>query len=284
MLAAALLAIVVGCTPPPPVISESVDRPAAPRQPDPRCEALADSVDRALVGETHALDLILVPVDTSIALPASIVGEVGAAVGRHFDTPSALPDSAMSIAAFAISRDGGTGQAQLVGASLSEALDRALLVAILHADSAGAFSGPGRALPRDTVLFMARVIARSEGRKSQVRALGANLESGFEFPIEKPAIMLPGQPPPRYPEDARARGIAGEVLIAFVVNEKGRPLMQTAHVIKATHEDFVKAVMIHLPTLRFRPAELRGCPIKMWVQMPFNFAIAPAPPQDPWPR
>jgi protein TonB len=96
----------------------------------------------------------------------------------------------------------------------------------------------------------------------------------FEFQVEKPAIAAPNNPQPRYPEILKSAGVEGEVLVQFVVDTVGRAEMGTFKVLKSSHELFTSSVKSVLPSMRFLPAETGGRKVKMWVQMPFQFAIA----------
>lgn len=93
----------------------------------------------------------------------------------------------------------------------------------------------------------------------------------FEFEVEKPAIAKPGNRGPAYPPLLRENGIDGDVLTQFVVDETGRPEMRTFKILRASHEDFVKAIRDVVPRMRFHPGELAGCPVRQVVQLPFSF-------------
>ena len=95
----------------------------------------------------------------------------------------------------------------------------------------------------------------------------------FEFQVEKPAIASQGNPTPRYPEILRGAGVEGEVLAQFVVDTTGRADMSSFKVLKSDHDLFTNAVRSVLPQYRFLPAETGGRKVKMYVQMPFKFAI-----------
>jgi periplasmic protein TonB len=103
----------------------------------------------------------------------------------------------------------------------------------------------------------------------------------FEYQVERQARALPDNPPPRFPEELRARHIEGEVLAQFVVDTTGYPDTLTFKVFKTRHPLFTSAVRAALPTMRFTPAEVGGRKVKQLVQMPFNFELpAPPPPRE----
>jgi periplasmic protein TonB len=72
---------------------------------------------------------------------------------------------------------------------------------------------------------------------------------------------------------ARAAGDESEVLVQFVVDTAGRADMASVRILRANYREFVEAVLKVLPEYRFQPATVNGCPARMYVQLPFAFAI-----------
>jgi protein TonB len=95
----------------------------------------------------------------------------------------------------------------------------------------------------------------------------------FEFQVERPVTVVPGNRAPRYPAELRSNHVMGEVLVQFVVDSSGRALPGTEHVLRSTHDGFTNAVLAMLPTYRFEPARLGGQPVAQVVQMPFYFNV-----------
>jgi periplasmic protein TonB len=79
---------------------------------------------------------------------------------------------------------------------------------------------------------------------------------------------------PVYPEVLRSAGIGGHVIVRFVVDTLGRVEHESVVVREASHARFENAVRDVLPRLRFAPAEVNGHPVRMLVEMPFEFAIS----------
>ena len=75
----------------------------------------------------------------------------------------------------------------------------------------------------------------------------------------------------RYPEILRARGIAGEVLVAFVVDRAGRVEDGSVTVLSYHGEEFVMLTVRYLPMLRFRPALLSGKAVRVRVELPVRW-------------
>jgi TonB family protein len=97
----------------------------------------------------------------------------------------------------------------------------------------------------------------------------------FEFEVQERVKPLPGNRPPQYPPSLRKNHIEGQVLLQFVVDSTGRPLPRTTKVLRSSHDDFTKAVLLVLPGFRFEPARRGGRSVAQLVQMPFHFNLTP---------
>ena len=96
----------------------------------------------------------------------------------------------------------------------------------------------------------------------------------FEYQVERPALPLPSNSPPRYPSELRAANVEGEVMAQFIVNENGSVDSTTFTVVRAEQPEFVQAVRAALSSFRFSPALVGGRPVKQLVQMPFKFGLS----------
>jgi protein TonB len=92
--------------------------------------------------------------------------------------------------------------------------------------------------------------------------------------VERIAELLPGGPPPRYPDALRASAIEGEVSMQFVVDTTGRVDPVSVKVLASSHDLFAESARAALAKLRFRPAEVGGRKVRMLVQQPFIFALS----------
>jgi TonB family protein len=99
----------------------------------------------------------------------------------------------------------------------------------------------------------------------------------FEFQVEKAVSPMPGNPGARYPDLLRAANVEGSVLVQFVVDNDGTPIMDTFKVLKSDHDLFTNAVKEGLPNMRFYPAQVGGKAVKQLVQMPFQFNLSKQP-------
>lgn len=91
--------------------------------------------------------------------------------------------------------------------------------------------------------------------------------------VEVPAMPDARNPVPSYPEPLRVAGVAGRVLVEFVVDTTGRVRPGSLAILEVTHELFVPAVRRNVPSLRFAPARVAGRPVAQRVRMPFEFDI-----------
>jgi protein TonB len=92
----------------------------------------------------------------------------------------------------------------------------------------------------------------------------------FDFQVDQAAkVRVPRAP--AYPENLRAAHIDGQVLVQFVVDERGTADMNTFKVVKATSPEFAEAVRRAISSTAYSPAEIRGRRVKQLVQQPFVF-------------
>ena len=92
----------------------------------------------------------------------------------------------------------------------------------------------------------------------------------FDFQVDQP-VKIRVVHPPVYPEHLRMANIDGQVLVQFVVDERGEAQMSTFKVIKSTQPEFAEAVRRAISNTTYSPAEVRGRKVKQLVQQPFAF-------------
>ena len=78
---------------------------------------------------------------------------------------------------------------------------------------------------------------------------------------------------PDYPLELLSMGIEGSTDVLFVVDSTGMVDLSTFRVVRATHPLFAAAVQLALPSMKFRPAILRGVPVPQLVEQSFAFKV-----------
>lgn len=165
----------------------------------------------------------------------------------------------------------GPGDAALHGSPFPE-LDSALVRALRASggdDGLGAILRPGE-VPGDTLPVALELF--TGGDTAGVTAHVAQV--ALPHFVSTPARPLPGNALPRYPAEARRDGREGSVLVRFAVTEEGRADFASAQVLRGDRE-FVTAALVALPSMRFTPAAIAGCPVRVLVQQPFEFRLGP---------
>lgn len=91
--------------------------------------------------------------------------------------------------------------------------------------------------------------------------------------VERAAAPIGRQRAPRYPEALRSARVEGGVTVRFVVDTLGRVEPASIRITESTHALFEPAVQAALLQTRFRPARVRGGPVRQLVQQRFVFAL-----------
>jgi TonB family protein len=97
----------------------------------------------------------------------------------------------------------------------------------------------------------------------------------YQFEVERVARMLPGNPPPAYPSELRRAGMRGRVIVSFVIDTTGKADMSTFRVLESNHDLFSAEVIRILPSFNFAPAQIGSRKVRMWVSVPFEWAMMP---------
>lgn len=95
-----------------------------------------------------------------------------------------------------------------------------------------------------------------------------------ESAADEPATIL-AQRAPRYPPVLQAAGLAGRVTARFVIDREGRVEPGSVRIISATHTGFEESARETILDTRFRPARVRGRPVRQWAEQSVVFRITP---------
>ena len=77
--------------------------------------------------------------------------------------------------------------------------------------------------------------------------------------------------PPRYPTKLQRTRVPGEVLVQFIVDERGRPQMDSFKVLRSSNGEFTESVRRAVGVMSFFPAEINGKKVRQLLQVPFKF-------------
>jgi TonB family protein len=94
-----------------------------------------------------------------------------------------------------------------------------------------------------------------------------------EFEVDSAATRDPASGGPAYPDELRAKGVQGEVLVEFAVDTTGHADSTTFVVVTASHPEFAQAVRDALPQMLFTPAVANGRRVRQLVRLPMKFKL-----------
>jgi TonB family protein len=114
-------------------------------------------------------------------------------------------------------------------------------------------------------------VSRGTARNSLTR--GVELSQVEEAPAVINAPEMQRQLMRLYPGALRDAGVTGQVMARFLVLEDGRVDPASITIRSASHEGFRSSIPELLPVLHFRPARIKGRPVKVWVEQPIIFAL-----------
>lgn len=95
--------------------------------------------------------------------------------------------------------------------------------------------------------------------------------------LDSVAERDPRSAAPEYPPDMLKQNVEGFATFRFVIDSTGRVDLTTVKLVGASNTEFVKAVRVAMPDMRFRPAMRAAQYVRQLVEQPFRFQIA-APP------
>lgn len=206
------------------------------------------------------------------------------AIRRHFEVPAqlALPIrvplsdtvSTFAVAAsvdFTATRDGSIRAVRMTRSSYVAALDSAIVRAL---EAAGAESAFAPFDSSDTADALRLVMDVGFGLEDSTRA-GidvALLRLPRHARLELPTVIEP-QRLPTFPNARAAGSQLGRVTMEFAVSAEGQVLPGTVEFTRVTTPALARAVLDVLPSWRFTPARIAGCPVPALVSQSFSFAF-----------
>ncbi len=170
-------------------------------------------------------------------------------------------------------------------ASLMIGFDSAAAAAIRETDATGLLRPPAG---DDSMRIVVRLSTDS--------VIGSQRMISARFPRMPviDAVPLAGNPGGEFPEEAlRDSIVSGDVVMRFVVDRGGEPVLATVEIVRTTTMAFARAALVALPRQRFTPATIAGCAVAQTIDYAFNFTapervsvidVPRVPPVPPVPR
>lgn len=158
-----------------------------------------------------------------------------------------------------------------IRASLTPGFDAAALSAIGHSPGTSrVFAPPDQ---EDSMAVEVRISTDSTpGARRVLSAYFPRMPVIDAAPsADNPAAVLP--------TSAKRDSISsGEIVLRFVVDRDGAPVLETLEIIRANARAFVRPAIAALPSQVFAPATIHGCAVAQRIDYPFVFDVTPAPP------
>src|SRR3954462_7536601 len=118
-------------------------------------------------------------------------------------------------------------------------------------------------------IFVAALVAAFIPSFAQAQVTQAsNDQTYLDFQVESP-VRVKDPVAPVYPESLHSQKVAGEVIVQFVVNEGGEPIMSTFKVLRSNENAFSESVKSAVSAMTFYAAVFQGRKVKQLVQVPF---------------
>lgn len=113
-----------------------------------------------------------------------------------------------------------------------------------------------------------------EGSTAKVDVFDAGGDAIYEATLIderfSPAVLI-SEPPPKYPAQLQALGIAGKVVLEFVIDTTGRVEPGSIRKLESTHEAFDQAARTTIAAATFKPAHLSRRPVRQLTRQSIRF-------------
>jgi TonB family protein len=164
--------------------------------------------------------------------------------------------------------NGSIKKLTLIQRSLAPEVDAAVAKAIYAADSANSFP-PISEATRDSELtvFIEFGLTDFPAQRSYPIFIAT-------VPLYSPAYdAIPSKSAIRISTSGSRQPMEGKVVLEFVVDEGGKIVQGAYRFAEISDEDFGRAVLAAIPTLRFQPARIGDCLVKQFVRQAFEFKL-----------
>jgi hypothetical protein len=169
---------------------------------------------------------------------------------------------------FQVGDDGRLAGLRLAEPTGSLELNRALVAAVLKADSLRLLTAPPPRL-RGRAIDVSIVV--QTGRPKKVASVPIARATIVFARIDSSAVLLPGHRKAQMPAAAMATQTGDSLLVDYVIDEHGVPDLSTLQFRQAGYREFAQEVVQSIATFRFKPAMSRGCAVRQRVCQPWRF-------------
>ena len=167
-------------------------------------------------------------------------------------------------------RDGSVKSVTLSQQSMAPELDAAIARAIHVADSTLSFPPIDQVTDKSALSFFVDLDLADSVSSGTYPVFRVVLPM---YPVGRLASQSRKGPSPQYPNELRRQGTSGEVRLKFIVDETGKIADRSYRFMKVSAIPFGESVLAVLPWLRYEPAMIGNCAVKMLVRQSFEFKI-----------
>ena len=94
-----------------------------------------------------------------------------------------------------------------------------------------------------------------------------------ESQVDDPPVVVGNGARMDYPPELRTEGIAGQVVVSYVIDSYGRTVRPSVKVVRSTHPGFEESAMEVVRGAMFKPGKLRGGEVAVCVHQAINFVL-----------
>lgn len=94
--------------------------------------------------------------------------------------------------------------------------------------------------------------------------------------VDEQPVFVSAAAPPQYPDTLRQAGIQGRVIVRLILDTLGRPEPQSLRVVATANDGFNQAAIRYVLGCLFRPARVHGQAVRVLIEVPLDFKIAPS--------
>ena len=168
---------------------------------------------------------------------------------------------------FFMHRDGSASGLEVLVPSHVAALDSVVMDAIKQTSAEKSLPFPLNELPNDSVFLQLRLTSAYAGRDPTLDLFASYFPL---LPVVDAARIGP-EPVPIFPKEELKAGMFGDVRFQVVVDNNGRPDLQTMELLHAPTRGFALSAVNTLATMRWTPARVGDCLVPQVVHVNIRF-------------